>query len=137
MGEWILGVLFLIYLIMGYKTPEPLASWVDNTAGKVIVVLIFLSLFFVVHPLVSTLGLLVAFQLIRMSSETTGTAALMNWKPSEDKKMEHLSAFQQFPYTLEQEIVKKMTPQHGSGFLGESTASYKPVLNDIHDATLL
>ena len=135
-GEWIVGLLFLVYLIMGYRTPEPLASWIDTLPGKIVVVLLFLSLFAVAHPLLGVLGLLVAFQLIRQSSATTGSTALAKYQPNEARKSEHLSAFQQFPYTLEQEVVKKMTPQHSTGY-SESPASYKPVLPDLHDATSL
>jgi hypothetical protein len=135
-GEWIVGLLFLIYIIMGYRTPEPLASWVDTNIGKVVVVVLFLCLFAVVHPLVGVLGLLVAFQLIRQSAATTGSTALAKYQPNEARKSEHLSAFNQFPYTLEQEVVKKMTPQHSTGY-SETQASYKPVLPDLHDATPL
>lgn len=132
----LLAVVFAIYLIMGYKTPEPLASFIDTIPGKLIVLVIFVSLFYIVNPVLGVLGLLVAFQLIRSSSFTTGTYAVNRYVPSEYKKSTELSAFNQFPYTLEQEVVTKMTPQHKIGVF-ESSASYKPVLDNVYDAQLL
>ena len=40
MGELLLAILFIIYLIMGYKTPGPLANMIDTLYGKVIVVIL-------------------------------------------------------------------------------------------------
>ena len=57
--------------------------------------------------------------------------------PSEEKKESQFTAYNQFPYTLEQEIVKKMAPIHrmGGTTLFESKPSYKPLLEDLHDAS--
>jgi len=40
MGELTLAILFIIYLIMGYKTPEPVANMVDTVVGKIVIILI-------------------------------------------------------------------------------------------------
>ena len=45
MGELILIILFIIYLIMGYKTPEPIASMIDSLAGKIVIVIIVIYMF--------------------------------------------------------------------------------------------
>ena len=34
-GQVILCVLFIVYLIMGYKTPSSLATLIDNIYGKI------------------------------------------------------------------------------------------------------
>ena len=39
-GELILVILFIIYLIMGYKTPEPVAGLVDTLGGKIVIFII-------------------------------------------------------------------------------------------------
>ena len=49
-------------------------------------------------------------------------------------KFSNLSAMNQFPYTLEQEIVKKMTPSH-KNYRMDPSATYNPVLDNLHDAT--
>jgi hypothetical protein len=50
--------------------------------------------------------------------------------------MSQFTAFNQYPYTLEQEVVKKMAPivQSGSSL---SKASYMPTLENLHDASTI
>jgi hypothetical protein len=88
------------------------------------------------NPLLAVLSLFVAFDLIRRSSMTTGFDALQRFAPSEEKKSSQFSAFNQFPYTLEQEVVAKMAPIMKSGF-SLSQASYKPLLDNLYDASPL
>ena len=45
MGELTLAILFIIYLIMGYKTPEPVANMVDTIVGKIVIILIVIYMF--------------------------------------------------------------------------------------------
>jgi hypothetical protein len=86
------------------------------------------------NPILAILALFVAFDLMRRSSVSTGIDALKRYAPSEEKKSSQFSAFNQFPYTLEQEVVKKMAPivQSGSSM---SKASYKPLLDNLYDAS--
>ena len=95
-----------------------------------------ISLFIYANPIVAVLSLLVAFDLIRRSSLTTGIDALARYAPTEQHKMSQFTAFNQFPYTLEQEVVKKMAPILQGGYT-MSKATYKPVLEQQHDAALI
>ena len=56
------------------------------------------------------------------------TGLLKRFLPSELKKGKHFSAFNQFPVTLEEEMVDKMAPlvKHS----GASNLDYKPVEDD-------
>jgi hypothetical protein len=136
MGELTLAILFIIYLIMGYKTPEPVATVIDSIVGKIVIMLIVIYMFMNTNPILAILALFVAFDLIRRSSVTTGIDALQRYAPTEEKKSSQFSAFNQFPYTLEQEVVKKMAPivQSGSSL---SKPSYKPLLENLYDASPL
>ena len=131
-GQLILSILFIIYLIMGYKTPDYVANLVDTTTGKVIVALIALMLFGCTNPILGILGLIVAYELIMRSSHVTGSYALANAYPTEAYKWSPFTAQNQFPETLEQEVVKNMTPMVNSGV--NSPATYKPLLDDQYDA---
>lgn len=133
-GEMLLGVLFIVYLIMGYKTPSSLASVIDTTYGKVIVVLVALLLFANCNPILGVLGFFVAYNLISKSEVVTGTYGLNNYMPTEEKKYSALTMYNQFPYTLEQEVVKKMAPLNKADTSGANTYSFNPVLDDLHDA---
>jgi len=136
MGELVLVVLFIIYLIMGSKTPEPVAGMVDTLVGKIAIFIIIIYLFMHANPILAVLALLVGFDLIRRSSMTTGIDALQRFAPSEEKKSSQFTAFNQFPYTLEQEVVSKMAPIMKSGS-SLSQASYKPLLDNLYDASPL
>jgi len=136
MGETLLTLLFIIYLLMGYKTPEPVANLVDTMVGKAVVFVVVVSLFVYTNPILAVLGLFVAFDLIRRSSAATGIDALKKYAPSEEKKSSQFTAFNQFPYTLEQEIVKKMAPIIQTSSTA-TKASYVPMLDNIYDATSL
>jgi hypothetical protein len=139
-GELILAILFIIYLIMGYKTPEPVAGMLDSLVGKIVMFVIVIYMFMNHHAVLAVLALFVAFDLIRRSSAATGDTMTINqlkqFAPSEKNKNSQFTAFNQFPYTLEQEVIKKMAPivKPGSSI---SKASYKPLLEKLYDASPL
>lgn len=134
MGEVLLCILFIIYLIMGYQTPEPIANVVDTIVGKIVIFAVVVGLFMHAHPIVAVLGLLVAFDLVRRASMVTGNDALSAYLPTEERKTSQLNAYNQFPYTLEQEMVKKMAPivQTSSAL---TKPSFSPVLDNLYDAS--
>lgn len=133
MGEFVLVILLIIYLILGLKTPDIIANMVDNIVGKVVIILIVVYLFIHANPILAVVAALVAFDLMRRSSAATGIASLQEYAPSEKKKMSQFTAFNQFPYTLEQEVVAKMAPIVHSGS-PINNASYKPLLDNLYDA---
>lgn len=134
MGELVLVILFIVYLILGLKTPEPIANIIDTLVGKIVIILIVIYLFMHANPILAVLALFVAFDLMRRSSAATGFDALKKYAPSEEKKVSQFTAFNQFPYTLEQEVVAKMAPIMNSGS-SLTQASYKPLLDNLYDAS--
>ena len=136
MGELVLVILLIVYLILGFKTPEPIASMIDSLVGKVVIFIIVIYLFMHANPILAVISLFVAFDLIRRSSMTTGIDAVQRYAPSENKKTSQFTAFNQFPYTLEQEVVAKMAPIMKSGS-SLTQASYKPLLDNLYDAAPL
>jgi hypothetical protein len=133
-GDIILILIFSIYLVMGYSTPEPVANVVDSLIGKIIIIITVITLFIFANPIVAVLSLLVAFDLMRRSSLSTGIDALARYSPTESHKSSQFTAFNQFPYTLEQEVVKKMAPILQGGYT-MNKASYKPMLEPQHHAS--
>lgn len=135
MPETVLTILFVIYLVMGYKMPETIANLIDTTIGKIAVVLVALMLFAYSNPILGVLALLVAYQMIKGASVKTGMAGLEEYYPTEAKKWSPFTPAHQFPYTLEQEVVKNMTTQK---FNTEYVkAPFRPTLEDTHDASPL
>jgi hypothetical protein len=140
MGQLILSILFVIYLIMGYNTPMSLAELIDTPVGKIAVIIVALCILSTSNPILGILALFVAYELIRRSSIAL-RGELKNYIPSESKKSDQFSAFNQneFPYTLEQEMVGKMTIQNNSINLSftDNVSSFKPILDNTHNASML
>ena len=132
MPQLVLVVLFIIYLLMGYKTPDSVANMIDSTVGKIVVALFALLLFAYSNPILGVLGIFVAYQLVRSASIKTGMAGLEEYYPTEEKKWSPFTPAHQFPYTLEQEMVKKMAPQKFN--TNYVKATYKPTLDETYDA---
>jgi hypothetical protein len=135
--QLILILLIIIYFVAKLKPPSFVYTFVDQMVGKILLVLIVIYLFVHANPILAVLFAIVAFELIYTASlnEHT-TSSLHKYAPSEQKKQSQLNAFNQFPYTLEQEIVAKMAPLVHSG-TSFNQPSYKPLLDNLHDASPL
>jgi hypothetical protein len=133
MPQLLLVILFIIYLIFNFKTPEVVANVVDSSLGKIVVALVALFLFSYSNPILGVLGIIVAYQLIKSSSVQTGTEALEKYYPTEQKKWSPFTPIHQFPYTLEQEMVKLMASQKFN--TNYVKAPYRPILDDTYDAS--
>ena len=132
-GEILLAILFIIYILMGYKIPQSLASVIDTVYGKIIVITIAILLFSYTNPVLGVIGFYVAFDIIKRSSESTGNYALQKYVPTETKKECELTLYNQFPYTLEQEVVKRMAPINMSDD-SNTAPSFSPILDNLHEA---
>jgi len=132
--EIILTIVFIIYIVLGYDTPEPIANVLDTVLGKFAILIVLVYMFLNTNPILAVISLFVAFDLLRRSSIATGYNALMKYAPSEIKKTSQFTAFNQFPYTLEQEVVKQMAPivKTGSSL---TKSSYTPMLENNYDAS--
>jgi hypothetical protein len=141
-GEMLLSILFIVYLIMGFNTPSEVATIIDALPGKIVVLLVILYLFMYHNPIVGILAILVAFDLFRRSShadktdDTQKTKKINRHAYQLPKSDSEFTQFNQFPFTLEQEMVSKMAPAVNSG-KPNNKASYQPTLDNLHDASTL
>ena len=127
--ELLLTVLLVLYLVLNAPTPDVIAPYVDTPLGNIVVVLVALSFFTHSHPLVGVLGLFAAYMLIRRSSSSSAIEAYIANSPSEQRKSEELSAFNQFPVTLEEQMVALRAPLADTE-VGSATASFHPNQRD-------
>jgi hypothetical protein len=135
MPQLILVVLFIIFLIMGNKLPSGISSLIDTNVGKIIVIVSALALFIYTNPILGILGIFVAYELIKRSSVSTGSVGLDMYMPTEERKWSRFDATHQFPYTLEQQVVKEMTNLKFNDV--PTKASWQPVLDETYDAVSL
>jgi hypothetical protein len=134
-AEIVLGILMIIFLLMGYKMPSSISNVVDSFIGKIVMLLIVGFMFVYTNPILASLALLVVVTIMMNGNNTTfSMSQATQYAPSEENKASQLTKFNQFPYTLEQEMVKKMAPitKHGSTL---KKAAYKPILDNIYDAS--
>jgi hypothetical protein len=59
MSQLMLVVLFIIYLVIGLKMPDPVANVIDSQGGKIVVALVALLLFGYSNPILGVLGIMV------------------------------------------------------------------------------
>jgi hypothetical protein len=128
--EMLLSGLMILYIVLNVSTPNVIAPYVDTPLGNIVVILIALSFFTHSHPVVGVLGLFSAYILIRRSSAATGSSAVEAYVPSEKRKSEELSAFNQFPVTLEEQVVALRAPLADTE-IGSATASFNPNQIDV------
>lgn len=128
-------VIFVIYSIIEFKTPKHLAGLVDTLYGNIFVVVFAIVFFIQSKPIVGILSLVVAYIFIKRSSIETGTHAIRNNIPSESKKLKDFEKYNEFPRTLEEEVVGKMAPLVGPSSNGN--VKYRSVLNYTHNASEL
>lgn len=127
-SEIVLGALFAMYYVAGIRPPHAIATLIDTLAGKLLIFCIILYLFIKRHFILGVLAIVAFYDLMRKSSAITGIGDLMRYAPTEEKKFSELTAYNQFPYTLEQEVVAKMTTAHFNQGSSISRPSWKPNL---------
>jgi len=124
-------MLMALYVIFPIETPMGLAKMIDTEMGKIIVYVAALSMF--AHSLeFGILSLLVAYTLIKRSSEMTGSNFMKSSEGAEEIKMDMLKKYNAFPKTLEEQVVENMAPLVIND--APSNVDFKPTLSKLNDA---
>ena len=127
----VLTILLSVFIVFDIHVPQALADMIDNPIGKISIAALSLCLLSM-NTLLGVIGLVAAYVLIQRSSDTTGTRAERDYLPSEAKKKSVLNAMNQFPLTVEEEVIAKMLPMNNQADYSEP--EFKPVLGDTHNA---
>jgi hypothetical protein len=141
-GQALLAILFIVYLIVGYKLPPSLAVLLHSMITKVLLFILVILLFVYYNPVLGVLGLIIVIQLIYQSksyvssydSNVFGPNMKRFYPTEKTEQTGGLTAANQFPYTLEQEVVRKMSPLYQYGSYNNNY-SFKPVLDDTYNAS--
>jgi hypothetical protein len=128
----LLLIVMVIYIMFNIQTPQLLASVIDNIYGNIGVLVVAVYLIMKVNPIVGIVALYAAYELIQRSSGMTGSAGIQKYLPSQFKQNSHLTAFNQFPITLEEEVVKQMAPLVETN--GPSHLQYIPASDNTYSA---
>jgi hypothetical protein len=127
--HYVLAVLLIIFIVSDVHVPGIIGELVDTILGKIVIVMIALSLF-AAHPVVGAIGLVAAYQLIMRSQ---GLQAASLYIPSEIQKSRVLTAMNQFPVTIEEEVISKQIP-YVFKRNAQGNTPYKGVQDRLHGA---
>jgi hypothetical protein len=126
-------IIFVVYIVFNVQTPEPLASMIDSTFGYVVIIALFAILAINLNPIVIVVGVFAIYLLFKRSSISTGSLAMTKFLPTENVKSQYLSAFNQFPVTLEEEVVQQMAPLQPGPAMAPKT--FLPIMDNLHNAS--
>jgi len=102
--EIILFIVFLFYFISNQPLPANVAKLLNTVEGKIVLLIITISLFVLTNPIIGILGFLVAFDMLYKSS--------MNDRFQHDTQNKKIN--QQIRYnqekSLEHQVIEKMAP---------------------------
>ena len=104
--HYVLAALLIVFIVSDVKVPGVIGELVDTMLGMIVVVMVALSLFGA-HPVVGAIGLVAAYQLILRSQ---GQQSMAVYVPSEAKKSRVLTAMNQFPTTIEEQVIANQIP---------------------------
>ena len=140
MHHYILAILLAIFIVSDMSVPKSIEEFSHTLLGKVLIIGGALSLLFA-HPLLGALGIVAAYRLISntivYSHGPTGNFPIgraTQMAPPLPSRYGNLTPTNQFPLTVEEEVIRKMLPIT-VGHLPDPT--YKPMLDKLHDAARL
>ena len=135
----ILLLWFVVFVVVPFKVPADLSSWIDSPLGMVILFLCGTFLFVHAHPIVTIAFVVYAYVLLsRSNQEIKKKTQKLDFTPTVTRNS--LSSEQRKALTtvkertLEEDVVETMAPL-GKGIKGAYVeTSFKPVADDVHGA---
>lgn len=134
-GEIILSILFVVYLLIGTKTPLFIANRVNTMIGKFVLLFVAILFFMYANPIVSVLLLIVIYELIIRSKQYVNTTYQQGLRTLAQYPVDTTliycpdNTMKEVPRTLEQDVVEQMAPLCSTNNQ-MLTASYKPMLEN-------
>ena len=129
--ENVIIVLLIAFVVVDVKIPNEVSKLVNTLPGNAVVVLVALGLLYCC-PILGVVACVSAFVLLKRSGGTLSGVA--KYIPSEDKKSDEMDNMNDFPVTLEEEMVAKMVPMTNENL---PPAKYQPVLENLHESSEL
>ena len=131
--QLVVAVVGVLYILGDVTPPHELAGVVTTPIGLFVLLASVVALGRYANPVVTVIYLIAAYELYERSTKThvRGPERML----PKDNRDPRLNAENQFPVTLEEQVVKKMAPWvlHPSS----TAATYKPVLDSDMNASEL
>ena len=137
--EIVLLIIFILYLIFPFESPEMIASAVDSPLGMIILFCVTIYLFLYTNPILGILFIFVAYELLRRSNLVTGRSAIIEYTPSQankDQELKQMNPPQE--RSLEEQVIQEMAPIATSPTIEFVDTSFKPIADStISGASLI
>jgi len=131
-------VIFIVYIIFPFRTPEMIAGIINTPLGLISIFIVTIYLFFYTHPIIGVIYIFVAYELLRRSSIVSGTNVLIQYTPNEETRRKEMVAMNPpVSLTLEEDIIAKMAPTKQNFINDGKNSDFKPVAERIIGASLL
>ena len=135
MLDLVLGAVLILYIVFPINTPVTIANIINSPIGTIVVVIITISLFAIIHPIIAVIGLLAAFELLHRSKinffenpdSNLTSDKLINDNLKKPFPINDFATINTLPVSLEEEIIKQRVPLVNSDYI-TTTATYKPIL---------
>ena len=108
--ELVLILVFVLFLVSNFELPSFLAQLLDNMIGKTLLFVFVILLFCYCNPLLGILGIVVALELLKRAKVAKGTYIDKYTAATETKKVNIFSKLNEFPVTLEENVVNSLVP---------------------------
>jgi hypothetical protein len=127
--DMVISIVLIAYIMFeNIRPPVKLAIMIDESIlAQILIYLFGLGVTIYYNPIVGALTLFASYEMIRRSKTTTNGEAVYKYLPSQDKMDKTLNSINQFPITLEEQVVSTMAPLVLDGPAGPS--SYVPILD--------
>lgn len=132
--EYLLIALLVVFILFEVQIPRVVGTILNSILGRIVILIIVVDLLFR-HPVLGAMALIAAYILHHRSEKSTGEYQARRFVPSDYTRNTNLTVYNQFPVTLEEEMIHKMVPLVNSG----STAppSFTPTQDKLHQAARL
>ena len=105
---YVLAGLLSLFIVFDIQIPDPVAVLVDNLLGKIVIIILALTLLNT-NPIIGSLGIIAGYLLIKRS-ERNNSMMVERFVPSERKKSNEMQRYNSQPLTLEEIMVKNQIP---------------------------
>lgn len=136
--ELSLLIVFILYVVFPMRTPESIASMVDSPLGMIVILCVTVYLFMFTNPILGVLYILVAYELVRRSTQVSPRTAMIRHTPTQAKKDEELAKLNPKPAaTLEEEVISERAPIGKSLNMPYVESEFKPVADKLTQSASL
>ena len=141
--EMVALVIFIIYLVYPFKTPEYMKGFINSPLGLVSMFIVTLFLFLYTNPFLGVIYIFVAYELLRRSSVEHKRENIQvdliphnsTKKINQELTQDSLDIPIQHDITLEEEVINTYVPARNNFIQDDEESSFLPVFDHLVGAS--